>query len=63
MLSSIKNRFFRYWVDNETAKKVDSRVQKGLFLFASANSCMNPLVYGFYNIRRKRERKMVTKRK
>jgi len=26
-------------------------VQRGLFLFASTNSCMNPIVYGIFNIR------------
>ncbi|XP_037911610.1 gonadotropin-releasing hormone receptor isoform X1 [Hermetia illucens] len=42
-----------YWLDHETALKVDQRIQKGLFLFACTNSCMNPIVYGAYNIRRK----------
>jgi hypothetical protein len=27
---------------------VDERVQKGLFLFACTNSCMNPIVYGYF---------------
>ncbi|KAF4527496.1 hypothetical protein B566_EDAN015433 [Ephemera danica] len=34
--------------------KVDQRVQKALFLFACTNSCMNPIVYGAFNIRVKR---------
>ena len=41
-----------YWLDKETALKVDKCVQKGLFLFACANSCMNPIVYGLFNIPR-----------
>lgn len=49
-----------YWLDRETALKVDQKVQKGLFLFASTNSCMNPIVYGLYNIpRRSRENDLV----
>ncbi|KAK6643574.1 hypothetical protein RUM43_005084 [Polyplax serrata] len=42
-----------YWYDKESAKQVDQRIQKGLFLFASTNSCMNPIVYGIFNIRTK----------
>uniref|UniRef100_A0A182P4E4 G-protein coupled receptors family 1 profile domain-containing protein n=1 Tax=Anopheles epiroticus TaxID=199890 RepID=A0A182P4E4_9DIPT len=42
-----------YWLDKESAKNVDQRIQKGLFLFASTNSCMNPVVYGIYNVRKK----------
>ncbi|XP_044019876.1 gonadotropin-releasing hormone II receptor isoform X1 [Aphidius gifuensis] len=41
-----------YWIDRESAKKVDQRIQKGLFLFACTNSCMNPIVYGLFNIRK-----------
>lgn len=48
--------FFRYWYDKESAKLVDQRIQKGLFLFASTNSCMNPIVYGVFNIRAKGEK-------
>ncbi|XP_058057773.1 adipokinetic hormone/corazonin-related peptide receptor variant I [Anopheles bellator] len=43
-----------YWLDKESAKNVDQRIQKGLFLFASTNSCMNPVVYGIYNVRKER---------
>lgn len=28
-------------------------VQKGLFMFACTNSCMNPVVYGLFNIPRR----------
>nr|QER78787.1 adipokinetic hormone receptor isoform 1 [Bombus lantschouensis]QGN75353.1 adipokinetic hormone receptor isoform 1 [Bombus lantschouensis] len=40
-----------YWIDRNSAYKVDQRIQKGLFLFACTNSCMNPIVYGAFNIR------------
>ncbi|KAF5270240.1 hypothetical protein FQA39_LY08454 [Lamprigera yunnana] len=45
-----------YWCDRETASEVDPRIQKGLFLFACTNSCMNPIVYGMFNIRPHRDR-------
>lgn len=48
--SSLK---IRYWLDKDTALKVDQRIQKGLFLFACTNSCINPIVYGLYNIPRR----------
>ncbi|XP_011498624.1 PREDICTED: gonadotropin-releasing hormone II receptor isoform X1 [Ceratosolen solmsi marchali] len=41
-----------YWIDRVTAKKVDLRIQRGLFIFACTNSCMNPIVYGAFNIRK-----------
>lgn len=44
----------RYMIDQESAKQVDQRIQKGLFIFACANSCMNPIVYGAFNIRARR---------
>ncbi|XP_063982512.1 adipokinetic hormone/corazonin-related peptide receptor variant I isoform X2 [Diachasmimorpha longicaudata] len=40
-----------YWYDPKSAKSVDQRVQRALFLFACTNSCMNPIVYGAFNIR------------
>ncbi|CAG7730270.1 unnamed protein product [Allacma fusca] len=43
-----------YWIDRESAIQVDQRVQKGLFIFACTNSCVNPMVYGLFHIRRKR---------
>lgn len=43
--------FSRYWIDKKSAEQVDERIQKCLFLFACTNSCMNPLVYGAFNIR------------
>ena len=42
---------FRYWIDKQSAEKVDLRIRKGLFLFACTNSCMNPIVYGYFNFR------------
>nr|QRN45460.1 adipokinetic hormone receptor isoform X2 [Carausius morosus] len=40
-----------YWLDTVSAKNVNPVVQKALFLFASTNSCMNPIVYGMFNLR------------
>ncbi|XP_034472404.1 gonadotropin-releasing hormone receptor isoform X2 [Drosophila innubila] len=40
-----------YSLDKSSVAKVNSLVRKALFIFASTNSCMNPLVYGLYNIR------------
>lgn len=44
-----------YWFDRESALLVDQRIQRGLFLFACTNSCMNPIVYGAFNIRARRK--------
>lgn len=52
----------RYWIDRESALKVDQRIQKGLFLFACTNSCMNPIVYGLFNIPRKHTRHQMVSR-
>lgn len=48
-----------YFLDRPTAFKLDQRVQKGLFLFACTNSCMNPIVYGVYNIKLRKNRRSV----
>ncbi|CAG0884257.1 unnamed protein product [Darwinula stevensoni] len=45
-----------YFVDSESARAVDPRLQKALFLFACANSCLNPLVYGAFKLHVKRQR-------
>uniref|UniRef100_A0A336LK69 CSON007408 protein n=1 Tax=Culicoides sonorensis TaxID=179676 RepID=A0A336LK69_CULSO len=37
-----------YMFDRESAAKVDTAVQDGLFIMAVSNSCMNPLIYGSY---------------
>lgn len=42
--------------------EVDQRVQRGLFLFACTNSCMNPIVYGAFNIRPRRANEQVRPR-
>lgn len=50
----IENSIFhscRYYVDEKTFAQIDHKVQRGLFLFASTNSCMNPILYGIFNIR------------
>lgn len=44
----------RYLYDRDTAVHVDPKIQRGLFLFACTNSCMNPIVYGAFNIRARR---------
>ena len=38
--------FFR-----ESASKVNTKVQQGLFMFAVSNSCMDPIVYGMFSNR------------
>ncbi|VVC41885.1 Hypothetical protein CINCED_3A020801 [Cinara cedri] len=43
-----------YWIDAKSAMTVDQKVQRVLFMFACANSCMNPIVYGAFNIRTRR---------
>lgn len=50
----------RYWIDKESALKVDQRTQKALWLFACTNSCMNPIVYGLFNIPRRASDKVST---
>ncbi|XP_014469329.1 PREDICTED: gonadotropin-releasing hormone II receptor isoform X2 [Dinoponera quadriceps] len=42
-----------YWIDRSSARQVDLRLQKALFLFACTNSCMNPIIYGIFNIRQR----------
>lgn len=44
----------RYWTDMQSAQMVDQKVQHALFMFACTNSCMNPIVYGAFNIRTRR---------
>lgn len=40
-----------YWFDKTSVDKVSALVSKSLFIFACTNSCMNPIVYGAFNIR------------
>ncbi|XP_056023094.1 adipokinetic hormone/corazonin-related peptide receptor variant I-like isoform X5 [Ostrea edulis] len=44
-----------WWFDRESASQLDPKVQRGLFLFAVSNSCMDPIVYGMFTINFKRE--------
>lgn len=41
--------------DRESAEKVDKGLQDALFIMAVSNSCVNPLVYGTYNLNLKNE--------
>ncbi|XP_022920796.1 adipokinetic hormone/corazonin-related peptide receptor variant I-like isoform X2 [Onthophagus taurus] len=51
-----------FWYDRDQATKLDPKIQRGLFLFACTNSCMNPIVYGVFNIRAKRANTQVRMR-
>lgn len=55
-------QIIRYWLDRESASKVDQKIQRGLFLFACTNSCMNPIVYGFFNIPRRSDKNELVRR-
>nr|AKA95275.1 adipokinetic hormone receptor 1D [Crassostrea gigas] len=44
-----------WWFDSDSASQLDPKVQRGLFLFAVSNSCMDPIVYGMFTINFKRE--------
>jgi hypothetical protein len=44
--------FSRYWFHPESASQVDRRIQSVLFVFGSASSCANPIIYGLFYIRR-----------
>ncbi|KAL7634165.1 UNVERIFIED_CONTAM: hypothetical protein RMT77_015493 [Armadillidium vulgare] len=41
-----------YFIDRESAQLVDRRIQALLFIFAVANSTVNPIVYGYFNCKR-----------
>lgn len=43
-----------HFFDHKGSQKVDQKLQKGLYIFACTNSCMNPIVYGAFNIRPRR---------
>jgi gonadotropin-releasing hormone receptor len=36
---------------------LDQRITRGLFIFACVNSVMNPIVYGFFNLRKNKSRR------
>ncbi|XP_071168003.1 adipokinetic hormone/corazonin-related peptide receptor variant I-like isoform X4 [Mytilus edulis] len=44
-----------WWFDIESAKRLNSKIKKGLFLFAVSNSCMDPIVYGMFTTAFRRE--------
>ena len=43
--------YFRFLIDKESFKKLDSRLQNCLFIFACTNAVADPFVYGFFNLR------------
>ncbi|CAL8147165.1 unnamed protein product [Orchesella dallaii] len=48
-----------YWIDKESALAVDQRIQKGFFIFACTNSCVNPIIYGLFHFRSKKPKRRV----
>ena len=48
--------FARFLIDKSSFKNVDQRVQNSLFIFACTNSVMDPIVYGFFNLRKNKAR-------
>lgn len=53
---------FWHFIFHEEASTMDRKIQKGLYIFACTNSCMNPLVYGAFNIRTRRNDRQVRQR-
>ncbi|CAM1293345.1 GNRHR (predicted) [Pycnogonum litorale] len=39
-----------HWFFKSSATKIDKKIQKILFIFAVSNSCLNPLVYGYFSV-------------
>ncbi|XP_011441976.1 adipokinetic hormone/corazonin-related peptide receptor variant I-like [Crassostrea angulata] len=37
-----------FWIDRESAKNIDTKVQRGLFIFAVSSACLDPIVYGMF---------------
>ncbi|ESO94596.1 hypothetical protein LOTGIDRAFT_75206, partial [Lottia gigantea] len=35
-----------WWFNRDAASRIDPKVQRGLFLFAVSNACIDPMVYG-----------------
>ena len=54
---------FRYFSDKESFQHIDQRIQRGLYIFACTNSVMDPIVYGFFNLRKSKGSKMSQVRK
>ena len=44
--------FFRFLFGGESFKQLDPRIEKTLYIFACTNSVMDPIVYGFFNLRK-----------
>ncbi|KAI0234866.1 Gonadotropin-releasing hormone receptor [Lamellibrachia satsuma] len=38
-----------WWIDQESAKSIDAKIQRGLLLSAVSSSCVNPIAYGMCN--------------
>ena len=43
---------FRFLFGGESFKQLDPRIEKTLYIFACTNSVMDPIVYGFFNLRK-----------
>ena len=52
------NTFLYFLVDKSIAKDINPILQDALFLTAVLNSCINPLVYGSFYIKRLRQGKL-----
>ncbi|CAD5114962.1 DgyrCDS3994 [Dimorphilus gyrociliatus] len=39
-----------YWIDPDSAKTVDKKLERILFIFAVSNSCVDPIVYGLFTL-------------
>ena len=44
----------RFLIDKDSFARMDQRIQNSLFIFACTNSVMDPIVYGFFNLRKAR---------
>ena len=54
-----KKRFFlhfRFLIDRDSFMLMDQRIHNSLFIFACTNSVMDPIVYGFFNLRKAKAR-------
>lgn len=49
-------------MDKDKANSSNVLLQKALYLFACTNSCMNPIVYGAFNLKRNRTERNTVKR-
>ncbi|CAG2221400.1 adipokinetic hormone/corazonin-related peptide receptor variant I-like [Mytilus edulis] len=44
-----------WWIDKKSAQAINPKVQRGLFIFAVSNSCIDPIVYGMFTTAFRRE--------